>query len=142
MKLSSYCVLFITALLSEFYVNSAAMPATTKTEEASSEQDVLVPFLNDEAAENSVMFGGSKPSIRGNSKIIIVDTGVWKGAGGLTRRLSLYKFQDLEAGQLPHNTLTMERRDTNQDLNSDITIASRDTKRCMVGRVYRPCWEV
>ncbi|XP_036385695.1 pro-melanin-concentrating hormone, like [Megalops cyprinoides] len=144
MKVSSFSVLFAMALLSECYINSAAMPAT-KTEDASSEQDVLSPFLSDEVAENA--FSPAKASNHanrgGNSKIIIVaDAGIWKSNRALGRGLSLYKLQDLEAVLPPENVLTMESREPDQDPSSSISIARRDTMRCMVGRVYRPCWEV
>ncbi|KAJ8385499.1 hypothetical protein AAFF_G00185350 [Aldrovandia affinis] len=147
MKPSSYCVLFVMALLSECYINLAAMPAA-KTEDTSSKQNALGPFLNEEVVENAfgpmsasryAVLGASKSTRGGNEKVIIVDTGLWNGAQALARGLSLYKFQDLEGGQAPEN---VERRDTDQDPSSGIAIARRDMMRCMVGRVYRPCWEV
>ncbi|XP_035247759.1 pro-melanin-concentrating hormone, like [Anguilla anguilla] len=150
MKPSSYCILFIMTLLSESYASSRAMSAT-KMEDGSSEQDVLSPFLSEEEVDNGLsplpasrymVLAIGKATKGGDLKIIVVDTGIWKGARALARGLSLYKFQDPEAAQPPENIMTMERRGADQDVSSGIAIARRNTMRCMVGRVYRPCWEV
>ncbi|XP_061071797.1 pro-melanin-concentrating hormone, like [Conger conger] len=150
MKPSSYCVLFIMTLLSESFVGSRAM-ATTKMEDSSSEQDVLNSFQSEEAVDNGLnpaslnrymMLGVGKTTKGGNLKIIVVDTGISMGARALARGLKLYNLQDPEVAQTPENILTQEQRGADQDLRSGIAIARRDTMRCMVGRVYRPCWEV
>lgn len=150
MKPSSYCILFIVTLLLESYVGARAM-STAKTEDSNTEQDVLSPFLNEDAADNGLnspllsrymMLGVDKAAKGGNLKIIVVDTGISKGARALARGLKLYNVQDPEAAQPSENILTVERRGADQDLSSGIAVVRRDTMRCMVGRVYRPCWEV
>ncbi|GAA6105754.1 pro-melanin-concentrating hormone, like [Tachysurus ichikawai] len=114
MKLSVFSVLFFAiAFLSE------ALPLSN-IEDINLIQD----STGEELAEN---FVGSGPGV---SKIILV------ADAGLLRMLTALEKK------MPERILGPDRRDGSPDLGSSISIIRRDTKRCMVGRVYRPCWEV
>lgn len=65
------------------------------------------------------------------SRIIVV------GDSNLLRSLKALD-RTLPQQSLAERILSPERRDISQDF----PIIRRDTMRCMVGRVYRPCWEV
>lgn len=137
MRHSVISVVFAVALFIECYAMSVAMPMS-KTEDSSLEQEALGSLLTEEAAESTL--GGSDPAIlggkNGGTKVIVVaDASLWRNLRALDRAgLSLYKQR---AGE---NSLTLDRRDVGQD--PSMNIIRRDTMRCMVGRVYRPCWEV
>ncbi|XP_013984342.1 pro-MCH 2 [Salmo salar] len=132
MRDSVLSVIFALALSLECYTPSMAIPMG-KMEDTALEQDTLDSLLNEEVAEK-------KPdSVRsGSSKIIVLaDSGLWKN---LNRGLPLYKLKAAAAGL--DRALTLDRKEADQDLSPSISIVRRDTMRCMVGRVYRPCWEV
>ncbi|XP_027000474.2 pro-melanin-concentrating hormone, like [Tachysurus fulvidraco] len=114
MKLSVFSVLFFAiAFLSE------ALPLSN-IEDINLIQD----STGEELAEN---FMGSRPGV---SKIILV------ADAGLLRMLTALEKK------MPERILSPDRIDGSPDFGSSISIVRRDTKRCMVGRVYRPCWEV
>ncbi|XP_029544869.2 pro-MCH 2 [Oncorhynchus nerka] len=132
MRDSVLSVIFALALFLESYTPSMAIPMG-KMEDTALEQDTLDSLLNEEVADKN------PDSVRsGSSKIIVLaDSGMWKN---LNRGLPLYKLKAAAAGL--DRALTLDRREADQDLNPSISIVRRDTMRCMVGRVYRPCWEV
>ncbi|XP_058633019.1 pro-melanin-concentrating hormone, like [Onychostoma macrolepis] len=124
MKLSVGTVLITVALLSECYFRTAATPMT-KAEDM--EPDLQ--SLSESLEENSLRSGP------GNSRIIVVtDSNLLRTLTSLNRGLPHLS--------LPESLLSTERRDVGTDLSPSIAIIKRDTMRCMVGRVYRPCWEV
>lgn len=124
MKLSVGTVLITVALFSECYFRTTAIPMTKADE---TEPDLQ--GLSESLEENSLR---SSP---GNSRIIVV-----ADSNLLRTLMSLNK--GVPHLSLPENLLSTERRDVNSDLSPSIAIIRRDTMRCMVGRVYRPCWEV
>ncbi|XP_028830024.1 pro-melanin-concentrating hormone, like [Denticeps clupeoides] len=124
MNLSIFSALFSVALLSGWHLTSFALPAE-RAEDSNSESDLLVPFLHEEMALKR----------DGDSKIIVVgDASLWRTLKALERGTPHLAMAE--------NLLTAERRETSQEPNPNIAILRRDTMRCMVGRVYRPCWEV
>ncbi|XP_059214138.1 pro-melanin-concentrating hormone, like [Centropristis striata] len=131
MRQSLVCVLFSAALLLERSSLSEALPVV-KADDGSLEQDAFASLLGDEAAESGVLGEAELKSSRGPRVFVIADPGVWRDLRPLHGGLSLYKRRTDD------NSQVVEHRD--QDLN--IPILRRDTMRCMVGRVYRPCWEV
>ncbi|XP_010876172.1 pro-melanin-concentrating hormone, like [Esox lucius] len=132
MRNSVLSLFFAVALFLECSTPSTAIPMS-KTEDPDSDQDTLDSLLNEEVAENSL------DSVRGGSSKIIVlaDSGMLKN---LNRGLPFYKFRAAATGS--ERALTLDRRNVGQDLSPYISVVRRDTMRCMVGRVYRPCWEV
>ncbi|XP_065140764.1 pro-melanin-concentrating hormone, like [Paramisgurnus dabryanus] len=124
MKISFATILITIALLSECHLTSVAIPMT-KADEMDPDQQSLSESLE----ENDLRSGP------GSSKIIVVaDSNLLRTLKSLDRgvpRLGLLE-----------NMLSTERRDVGSDLSQGIAIIRRDTMRCMVGRVYRPCWEV
>ncbi|XP_051969747.1 pro-MCH 1-like [Xyrauchen texanus] len=125
MKLSAETIILIVALLSDCYFQSAAIPMIPKADKMEPDQPGLSETLEDNALR----------SAPGSSRIIVV------ADSDLLRTLkSLDKgFSHLS---LPESILSTERRDVTSELSPSIAIMRRDTMRCMVGRVYRPCWEV
>ncbi|KAK7173771.1 hypothetical protein R3I93_003560 [Phoxinus phoxinus] len=124
MKLSVGTILITVALLSECYFRTAAIPMTKADETESDLQG-----LSESLEENSLR------SAPGNSRIIVV------ADSNLLRTLTSLN-NGVHHLSLPESLLSTERRDVSSDLSPSIAIIRRDTMRCMVGRVYRPCWEV
>ncbi|XP_048115365.1 pro-melanin-concentrating hormone, like [Alosa alosa] len=122
MKISIISVLLSVALLSECHLLTVSASPAGRTGDSSAEQDILAQLLDEEAGETSRDAGGPRV-------IVVGDTSLWG------------TLRTLERGALPH-LATAERRDTNQEPNPNLSVLRRDTMRCMVGRVYRPCWEV
>uniref|UniRef100_UPI0037E817DC pro-melanin-concentrating hormone, like n=1 Tax=Semicossyphus pulcher TaxID=241346 RepID=UPI0037E817DC len=135
MRPSVMPVIFAAALIFECYALSAALPMA-KSEDSSLEQDAFPSLLSDEVTENSLgdadLAAGGQT--RGQRVIIIADPSIWRDLRVLHSGLPLYKRR------ADDNSQVLEHRGTSQDLS--VPILRRDTMRCMVGRVYRPCWEV
>lgn len=115
MKLNVFSVFFAIALLSDGDFKSEALPLDNI-------ENLIQDSTGEELAENAVASGP------GVSKIILV------ADAGLLRMLKALERNMPERSP--------DHRDGSPDLGSSISIIRRDTKRCMVGRVYRPCWEV
>ncbi|XP_059405069.1 pro-MCH 1-like [Carassius carassius] len=124
MKISVGTVLITVSLLSECYFRTAAIPMA-KAEDT--EPDLQ--GLSESLEENSLGY------VPGNSRIIVVAN------SNLLRTLTSLN-RGLPHLSPPESLLSTERRDVGTDLSPSIAIIKRDTMRCMVGRVYRPCWEV
>nr|XP_046230736.1 pro-melanin-concentrating hormone, like [Scatophagus argus] len=135
MRQSLMPVIFAAALLFECYALSVALPMG-KTEDSSMEQDTLTSLLSDEVKENSFSEAdlSTAGKTRGSRVIIVADPSLWRDLRVLHNGLSLYKRR------ADDNSQVIEHRGASQD--PSIPILRRDTMRCMVGRVYRPCWEV
>lgn len=118
-------VIFAAALFFECYALLVALPMS-RTEDGSFEQDRFISILSEEAEESS-QSDADLSKTNGRKVIVVADPSLWKNLRELRRGLNLYK-----------------RRADDNSLNQDpnIPILKRDTMRCMVGRVYRPCWEV
>lgn len=122
MKISIMSVLLAAALLSEFHLPSSSASPAGRPGDSSAEQEVLAQLLGEEVAETSRDTGAPRV-------IVVGDASLW----GTLRALERGGFPQLA---------TAERRDINQEPNPNLSVLRRDTMRCMVGRVYRPCWEV
>ncbi|XP_038590234.1 pro-melanin-concentrating hormone, like [Micropterus salmoides] len=135
MRQSLMSVFFAAALLIECHALSVALPMG-KTDDGSLEQDAFTSLLTDEVAENSLTDAdlAATGRTRGPRVIVVADPSLWRDLRVLHNGLSLYKRRADDSSQV------IEHRDAGQDLT--IPILRRDTMRCMVGRVYRPCWEV
>lgn len=108
-----------------------------KTEDGSLEQDAFTSLLGDEATENNLEDAdlSAVPKTRGPRLIVIAaDPSLWRDLRVLHKGGPLYKKR------ADDNSQVIEHKDVGQDLS--IPILRRDNMRCMVGRVYRPCWEV
>ncbi|KAL6116670.1 uncharacterized protein ACO6RY_14636 [Pungitius sinensis] len=136
--ISVYSALYTLALFSELggRAVTVAMPAPETAEDAALEQGGF--FLGDESmAEPAVVLPGHRQSLAledanareedGGTKIIFVSDMRLKGRRVLNPAFgrSPPPLADRSSG------LKVDRR------NSDL-----DVLRCMIGRVYRPCWEV
>ncbi|XP_040886333.1 pro-MCH [Toxotes jaculatrix] len=144
--ISVYSVLFTLVLFSELSSHSVtvAIPAT-KVEAGLTEQDGLGSLLGDEPmAEHAMVPPVYKQSLvldnnfreeDGNPKIIMVSDMRQKGHStrglnpAFTWRLPLLTDRSLSHTPAEYS-LKIERRNTDLDI-----------LRCMIGRVYRPCWE-
>lgn len=128
--------IFIAALLFECHALSAALPMGSP-EDRSLEQEAFTSLLTDEATENSLNDADLATVTKTRvPRVIVVATNpsLWRDLQLLHNGLSAYKRTADDYSQGP------DHRDNGQQLN--IPILRRDTMRCMVGRVYRPCWEV
>ncbi|KAM4720319.1 pro-melanin-concentrating hormone, like [Anableps anableps] len=136
MRQSLLSVTFAAALFLNCNALSVALPMG-KTEDGSLEQEVFNSLLNDEATESSLADAdlASVTRVRTPKVIVIAaDPTVWRDLRLLQNGMSVYKRRSDESNQVG------EHGDAGQQLN--IPILRRDNMRCMVGRVYRPCWEV
>ena len=142
-------ILFAAALFFQCYALVAAAIPMNKGDDggiSSSEQDALSSLLlGEEATEHSMAVVGDDPPIvvsrSGGPRVIVMmaDAAVLKNLRALGRGLSLYKQQQQQrAGD---NVLPLERRELALELEPNMALLKRETMRCMVGRVYRPCWE-
>lgn len=119
MKLTIFSILFVITFLSDGKVKSEALQLAN-IEDA----DLIQDAPGERPAENTAASGP------GVSRIIMVaDADLLRMLKALERNV-------------PERILSPEGRDGSPDLGSRISIIRRDTKRCMVGRVYRPCWEI
>ncbi|XP_037547798.1 pro-melanin-concentrating hormone, like [Nematolebias whitei] len=116
-------VVFTAALLFEYNALSLALPAG-KTEDGSMEQDVFTSLLSNEVAENNLADADLTKARTSRVIVVAADPSVWRDLR-VQNGLSIYKRRADDSSQQPN-----------------IPILRRDTMRCMVGRVYRPCWEV
>ncbi|KAL7371094.1 hypothetical protein ABVT39_018774 [Epinephelus coioides] len=141
--ISVYSALYTLLLFSELSRHSvtAAMPAT-KGDDSLSEQDGL--FLGDKPMSEpagvppvyrrSLMLDTNEMDEDGRSRIIIASDMGLRGHSirglnpAFTRSFPLLTDQSLSHTPAEHS-LKIDRRNTDQDL-----------LRCMIGRVYRPCW--
>ncbi|MEQ2263363.1 hypothetical protein XENORESO_009994 [Xenotaenia resolanae] len=136
MRQSLLSVIFAAALLLNCNALSMALPMG-KTEDGSLEQEVFNSLLNDEAMESNLANADLASVTRPRtSKVIVIaaDPTVWRDLRVLQNGLSVYKRRADDSNQ------ASEHGDSGQQLS--IPILKRDNMRCMVGRVYRPCWEV
>lgn len=133
MRQTIITVIFAAALLFEGYAVGLPMG---KTEDSSLEQDTFASLLSDNGLENN--FADAELAVAGKTRgprvIVVADPGMWRDLRALHNGLSLFQKRAEDSNQV------VDHRGTSQDLN--IPILRRDTMRCMVGRVYRPCWEV
>ncbi|XP_070707022.1 pro-melanin-concentrating hormone, like [Pempheris klunzingeri] len=135
MRQSTMNVVFAAALLFQCSALSVALPMGN-AEDSSLEQDTFTSILSNEAAENSLGDAdlATAGKTRGPRVIVVADPSLWRDLRVLQNGLSLYKRR------ADDNNQVIEHRGIGQDVS--IPILRRDTMRCMVGRVYRPCWEV
>ncbi|XP_028255837.1 pro-MCH [Parambassis ranga] len=145
--ISIYSLLFALVLFSELNSHSAtvAMPAA-KAEDGVAEQEGLTSILGDESLtepavvpsvyrRNLVVDTNTRDEDRSPKIIVISDTRL-KGHNGrglnpaFTRSLPLLLDRSLSFTPA-EQSLKIDRRNTDLDV-----------LRCMIGRVYRPCWEV
>ncbi|KAF7688548.1 pro-melanin-concentrating hormone, like [Silurus meridionalis] len=119
MKLIVFFVLSAIAFLCDGNAKSEAHPLDNVQD-----LDFMQDSTGEGLGENEV---ASRPGV---SKIILVaDADLLRTLKALERNM-------------PERILSPGHKDGSQDLSPSISIIRRDTKRCMVGRVYRPCWEI
>ncbi|XP_047431745.1 pro-MCH [Mugil cephalus] len=146
--MSVHSVLFALVLFSELSSRcvTTAMPAS-KVDDGATEQEGLAsmlgedepmtdPALGSAVYRRNIVLDGNARDEDGSPKIIVISDMRLKGHGvrglnpGFTRSLPLLADQSLSHTPAL-SSLKIERRNTDLDM-----------LRCMIGRVYRPCWEV
>ncbi|XP_076016120.1 pro-melanin-concentrating hormone, like [Genypterus blacodes] len=125
MRQSLMSVIFASALFFQCCALSVALPMS-KTDDGSFEQDPFSSILSEETAEN-IQADADPSKGQGPKVVVLADPSLWRDLRALRGGMNLYKRRAID-------------KSLNQDPN--IPILRRDTMRCMVGRVYRPCWEV
>ncbi|XP_029372155.1 pro-melanin-concentrating hormone, like [Echeneis naucrates] len=135
MRQSLMPVIFATALLFKSYVLSGALPVA-ETEDNSLEQDTLASLLSDKVTETGISDAdlGRVEETRGPRVIVVADPSLWWDLRVMHNRDPLHKRRADYNDQIPEQI--------NAGRDQSIPILRRDSMRCMVGRVYRPCWEV
>ncbi|XP_071322315.1 pro-melanin-concentrating hormone, like [Trachinotus anak] len=135
MRQSLMSVIFAAALLFKCYALTGALPMA-KTEDSSLEQDTFASLLSDDATETGLSDAdlGTAGKTRGPRVIVVADPSLWRDLRVLHNGLPLYKRR------ADNNDQAVEHVNAGQ--GQSIPILRRDNMRCMVGRVYRPCWEV
>nr|BBG56857.1 prepro-melanin concentrating hormone 1 [Verasper variegatus] len=135
MRQSFVSIVFAAALIFKGYILSGALPMA-KTEDGSLEQETFASLMSDKATENSFSDAdlGGEEKLSGPRVIVMADPDLWRDLRVLHNGLSLYKRR------ADHSEQVTQHKDASQGVN--IPILRRDNMRCMVGRVYRPCWEV
>ncbi|CAL8320948.1 unnamed protein product [Lota lota] len=135
--------LFATALIFQCYASADAVPMSKSDDgDSSLEQDTLSSLLLGEEATEQSMAGDDPPIAVGRTGgprviVMMADPAVLKNL----RALSFYKQQQQQQQRRAgDNGLMMERRERLLGLEPGMALRKRDTMRCMVGRVYRPCW--
>ncbi|XP_028274084.1 pro-melanin-concentrating hormone, like [Parambassis ranga] len=136
MRQSLLSFIFASALLFQCYTLSLAVPMGKSEDLGSLEQDAFTSLLSDDS-ENG--FGDAESPAVTKTKgprliVIAADPSLWRDLRVMHNGLSFYKRRADDNGQI------VDHKEVGQDLS--IPILRRDTMRCMVGRVYRPCWEV
>ncbi|CAB1448026.1 unnamed protein product [Pleuronectes platessa] len=129
MRQSCMSIVFAAALIFKCCDLSGALPMG-KAEDGSLEQETFASSEN--GFSDADLAGEEKPS--GPRVIVVADPSVWRDLRVLHNGLSLYKRR------ADHSDQAAQHKDASQGGN--IPILRRDNMRCMVGRVYRPCWEV
>lgn len=134
MRPSLLSVIFAVSLIFKCYVLSGALPMMTKDDDNALDQETFASLLSDKAKENGLADGdlGADLKARGSKIIVVASPNLLRDLRVLNGGMSLYKRR------VDNQVSTAS--DANQDM--DIPILRRDNMRCMVGRVYRPCWEV
>ncbi|XP_036977038.1 pro-MCH [Acanthopagrus latus] len=147
---SVYTVLYVLLLFSELssHLVTEAMPAY-KVEDGVNEQDGLGLMAGDEPMTEPAVVPAAVPPVYrrnhvtdnnardedGSPKIYILSDGRLKGHStrglnpAFARSLPLLTERSLSNAPA-ENSLRIDRRNTDLDM-----------LRCMIGRVYRPCWE-
>lgn len=135
MRQAVVAVVFAAALLSERSSLSVASP-TSKTEDDSLERDAFASLLREEGMDNGLdeadPAGAGKP--RGQRVVVVASP-------SLLRTLHDGLYQKRSGGGGGGGNRVGAHNDATQDL-MPLPILRRDVMKCMVGRVYRPCWEV
>lgn len=122
-------IIFAAAVLFECHATPVASPVG-KTDDISWEQDTFTPLLSDEEIEKSLS----------DEDLAAVDkTRGYTVVGNPSLLRALYNGLSLYQKRSDDNNLASKHRDALQGLN--IPNLKRDTMKCMVGRVYRPCWK-
>ncbi|KAL4612668.1 pro-MCH [Arapaima gigas] len=156
MALSSFSLIFAAVLISECCTSSDAMAMPKGTlDKVQAERALVSSFLTTEALiDNSIdAITSNQHSILENSLadggrmkvVVITDMGhqdnPQDGALGpiFSRAPASHKLQDTD-GTVSEKIQNEGRRDTSKHI--PVERRDFDVLRCMVGRVYRPCWQV
>ncbi|XP_016135815.1 pro-MCH 2-like [Sinocyclocheilus grahami] len=146
----SYMVVFALALLIEL---TTALP-TVKMDEERTDQDRLVSIAGE---DNASEMGPGQLTFRrhpikegrlvdedGTKRIfILADTGI-KGSLGREANLAFSRtFTVLPPRGTDHALDGFNMRDERRSIDNVIPVGRKDIDmlRCMIGRVYRPCWQ-
>ncbi|XP_068609091.1 pro-melanin-concentrating hormone, like [Brachionichthys hirsutus] len=135
MRQSLMPIVFTAALLLACHGPSAALPMGN-TEDSSLEQDAVTSMMSEELTDSILSDAdlSTAGKARGKKVIVVGNLSLWRNLRALNDGLSFLKRR------ADDHTKAIEKISAEQDLS--VPILRRDTMRCMVGRVYRPCWEV
>lgn len=132
MRQSIMSIIFAAAVLFECYARgsvyeSVALPVG-KTDDISWEQDTFTSLPSNEEIEKSLS----------EDLAAVGKTRGYTVVGNPNLLRALYNGLSLYQKRSDDNNLAIKHRDA---LQGNIPNLRRDTMKCMVGRVYRPCWK-
>ncbi|XP_057179436.1 pro-MCH [Triplophysa rosa] len=146
--MASYTVIFAFALFLEFTAYSSLALPKGITDQESTVQDRLISMPDDGREEGTGLLSFRRyPIIEGRLEdgtkriFILADTGI-KGSPGRETNLAFPKSFPALRG-LDHSVDGFSMRDDRRSADDVIPVGRRDVDilRCMIGRVYRPCWQ-
>uniref|UniRef100_A0A672NE75 Pro-melanin-concentrating hormone n=1 Tax=Sinocyclocheilus grahami TaxID=75366 RepID=A0A672NE75_SINGR len=137
---SSYMVIFALAILVGLTTRTTTFLPNVKMDEEHTDQDRAVSIEGvDDVSE---MGPGRLVDEDGTKRIfILADTGI-KGSLGRETNLAFSRTV-LPPRGMDHTLDGFNTRDERRSTDNVIPTGKRDTDilRCMIGRVYRPCWQ-
>ncbi|XDV25019.1 hypothetical protein PO909_029022 [Leuciscus waleckii] len=151
---SSYMLMFALALLVELNTHSTMALPTVMMDEERTDQDRLASVAGeDDISEigpghltyrRHPIIEGRLVDEDGTKRIfILADTGI-KGSPGREANLAFSRnFPVLSPRGMDHALDGFNMRDERRSVGDVIPVDRRDIDmlRCMIGRVYRPCWK-
>ncbi|NP_001189471.1 pro-MCH precursor [Danio rerio] len=148
---SSYIIIFALALFVELTTRSMALPKFKMDEEHTDQERMVSVTGEDDISElgpgqlpfrRHPIIEGRLVDEDGTKRIfILADTGI---KGGREGNLAFSRtFSELLPHGLEHALDGFSTMDEQRNVEDVIPVGRRDIDmlRCMVGRVYRPCWQ-
>ncbi|XP_059361236.1 pro-MCH 2-like [Carassius carassius] len=149
---SSYIVIFALAVLVELTTRTTTALPKVKMDGENTDQDRAVSTEGEddlsEMGPGRLIFR-RQPIIEGrlvdedgtNRIFILADTGI-KGSLGRETNLAFSRtFPVLPPSGMDHILDGFNMRDERRSTDNAIPMGRSDILRCMIGRVYRPCWQ-
>nr|XP_023672675.1 pro-MCH [Paramormyrops kingsleyae] len=145
MTVCSFCLFLMVALFSMCYTHSVSWTEADETAGSMQTAKTVMDNVLDGISTNQWSIPASSLWDEGNTEgLIFTDLGRQgdpRDASLRTSRPRLFtssKFQEADNGE-PEQARDKERRDTGEVLS--VGGGDFDVLRCMVGQVYRPCWQ-
>nr|BCN86745.1 Pro-melanin-concentrating hormone 2b [Carassius auratus] len=142
---SSYMVIFALAVLVELTTRTTTALPKVKKDGENTDQDRAVSTEGEddlsEMGPGRLIFRRQADEDGTNRIFIFADTGI-KGSLGRETNLAFSKtFPVMPPSGMDHALAGFNTRDERRSTDNAIPMGRSDILRCMIGRVYRPCWQ-